>query len=165
MQVSTLTLPPDALRGRWLAGHKFTDCYFPASTTADAHLIDVTFEGCRFDVLELSADCQIENVALRNCEIMAVTREEAARMRYRSCGHAHHTTSFHFKRRKRSETLARAGASGSPVRCGGVARQFIVIWFDHTQPSPLLPMASTGHPSMASSQSASSSGVVGCLNT
>ena len=60
--------------------------------------------------------------------------------------------------------LAR-GASGSPVRCVGVARQFIVIWFDHTQPSPLLPMASTGHPSMASSQSASSSGVVGCLNT
>src|ERR1700731_360569 len=44
-------------------------------------------------------------------------------------------------------------------------RQFIVIWFDHTQPSPLLPMASTGHPSMASLQSASSSGVVGCLNT
>src|SRR5260370_1441677 len=53
----------------------------------------------------------------------------------------------------------------SPVRCVGVARQFIVIWFDHTQPSPLLPMASTGHPSMASLQSASSSGVVGCLNT
>ena len=52
-----------------------------------------------------------------------------------------------------------------PVRCVGVARQFIVIWFDHTQPSPLLPMASTGHPSMASLQSASSSGVVGCLNT
>ncbi len=70
-----------------------------------------------------------------------------------------------FKRRKRSETLARAGASGSPVRCVGVARQFIVIWFDHTQPSPLLPMASTGHPSMASLQSASSSGLVGCLNT
>ena len=23
-----------------------------------------------------------------------------------------------------------------PVRCVGVARQFIVIWFDHTQPSP-----------------------------
>jgi hypothetical protein len=46
-----------------------------------------------------------------------------------------------------------------------VGRQFIVIWFDHTQPSPLLPMASTGHPSMASLQSASSSGVVGCLNT
>jgi hypothetical protein len=44
-------------------------------------------------------------------------------------------------------------------------RQFIVIWFDHTQPSPLLPMASTGHPPMASLQSASSSGVVGCLNT
>ena len=44
-------------------------------------------------------------------------------------------------------------------------RQFIVIWSDHTQPSPLLPMASTGHPSMASLQSASSSGVVGCLNT
>jgi hypothetical protein len=40
-----------------------------------------------------------------------------------------------------------------------------VIWFDHTQPSPLLPIASTGHPSMASLQSASSSGVVGCLNT
>src|SRR5689334_6458565 len=39
------------------------------------------------------------------------------------------------------------------------------IWFDHTQPSPLSPMASTGHPSMASLQSASSSGVVGCLNT
>src|SRR6476661_971202 len=37
-----------------------------------------------------------------------------------------------------------------------------VIWFDHTQSSPLLPMASTGHPSMASLQSASS-GVVGCL--
>ena len=51
------------------------------------------------------------------------------------------------------------------VRCVGLARQFIVIWFDHTQPSPLLPMASTGHPSMASLQSASSSGVVGCLNT
>jgi hypothetical protein len=51
------------------------------------------------------------------------------------------------------------------VRCVGLARQFIVIWFDHTQPSPLLPMASTGHPSMASWQSASSSGVVGCLNT
>jgi hypothetical protein len=34
-----------------------------------------------------------------------------------------------------------------------------------TQSSPLLPMASTGHPSMASLQSASSSGVVGCLNT
>src|SRR6266436_3700364 len=47
----------------------------------------------------------------------------------------------------------------------GLARQFIVNWFDHTQPSPLLPMASTGHPSMASLQSASSSGVVGCLNT
>src|SRR5208282_2273772 len=46
-----------------------------------------------------------------------------------------------------------------------LARQFIVIWFDHTQPSPLLPMASTGHPSMASLQSVSSSGVVGCLNT
>ena len=44
-------------------------------------------------------------------------------------------------------------------------RQFIVIWFDHAQPSPLLPMASTGHPSMASLQSASSSGVLGCLNT
>ena len=58
-----------------------------------------------------------------------------------------------------------AGASGSRVRCVGLARQFIVIWFDHTQPSPLLPMASTGHPSMASLQSASSSGVVGCLNT
>jgi hypothetical protein len=41
----------------------------------------------------------------------------------------------------------------------------IVIWFDHTQPSPSLPMASTGHPSMASLQTASSSGVVGCLNT
>src|SRR6478736_9333789 len=39
-----------------------------------------------------------------------------------------------------------------------------VIWFDHTQSSPLLPMASTGHPSMASLQSDSSSGVVGCLN-
>jgi hypothetical protein len=51
------------------------------------------------------------------------------------------------------------------VRCVGLARQFIVIWFDHTQPSPSLPMASTGHPSMASLQSASSSGVVGCLNT
>ena len=38
-------------------------------------------------------------------------------------------------------------------------------WFYHTQSSPLLPMASTGHPSMASLQSASSSGVVGCLNT
>ena len=35
----------------------------------------------------------------------------------------------------------------------------------NTQSSPLLPMASTGHPSMASLQSASSSGVVGCLNT
>ena len=45
------------------------------------------------------------------------------------------------------------------------AALFIVIWFDHTQPSPSLPMASTGHPSMASLQSASSSGVVGCLNT
>jgi hypothetical protein len=33
------------------------------------------------------------------------------------------------------------------------------------QSSPLLPMASTGHPSMASLQSVSSSGVVGCLNT
>jgi hypothetical protein len=33
------------------------------------------------------------------------------------------------------------------VRCVGLARQFIVIWFDHTQPSPSLPMASTGHPS------------------
>src|ERR1700738_25035 len=52
------------------------------------------------------------------------------------------TTPHHFKRRKRSETLARAGASGSPVRCVGVATQFIVIWFDHTQSSPLLPMAS-----------------------
>ena len=70
-----------------------------------------------------------------------------------------------FKRREHSETPARAGASGSPVRCAGVARQFIVIWFDRTQPSPLFPMASTGHPSMASLQSASSSGVVGCLNT
>src|ERR1700757_5053507 len=49
-----------------------------------------------------------------------------------------HTTSFHFKRRKRSGTLARAGASGSPVCCVGLARHFIVIWFDHTQPSPLL---------------------------
>ena len=39
------------------------------------------------------------------------------------------------------------------------------FWFDHTQPSPLLPIASTGHPSMASLHSASSSGVVGCLNT
>jgi hypothetical protein len=76
-----------------------------------------------------------------------------------------HTTSFHLTRRKRSGTLAREGASGSPVRCVGLARQFILIWFDHTQPSPLLPMASTGHPSMASWQSASSSGVVGCLNT
>src|SRR6266446_3460993 len=47
----------------------------------------------------------------------------------------------------------------------GLAVQFIVIWFDHTQPSPLLPIASTGHPSMASLHSASSSGVVGCLNT
>ena len=37
-----------------------------------------------------------------------------------------------------------------PVRCVGVTRQFIVVWFDHTQPSPLLSMASTGHPSMAS---------------
>jgi hypothetical protein len=45
------------------------------------------------------------------------------------------------------------------------AALFIVIWFDHTQPSPSLPMASTGHPSIASLQSASSSGVVGCLNT
>jgi hypothetical protein len=44
-------------------------------------------------------------------------------------------------------------------------RCFVVIWFDHTPPSPLLPIASTGHPSMASLQSASSSGVVGCLNT
>jgi hypothetical protein len=63
------------------------------------------------------------------------------------------------------KTLARRGVSGSAGRYAGVARQFIVIWFDHTQPSPLLPMASTGHPSMASLQSASSSGVVGCLNT
>src|SRR6476469_8578382 len=54
--------------------------------------------------------------------------------------------------------VSRADASGSPV-----AALFIVIWFDHTQPSPSLPMASTGHPSMASLQSASSSGVVGCL--
>jgi hypothetical protein len=46
-----------------------------------------------------------------------------------------------------------------------IAKLFIVIWFDHTQPSTLLPIASTGHPSMASLQSASSSGVVGCLNT
>ena len=76
-----------------------------------------------------------------------------------------HTTSFHLKRRKRSGTLAREDASGSPVRCVGLARQFILIWFDHTQPSPSLPMASTGHPSMASLQSSSSSGVVGCLNT
>ena len=45
------------------------------------------------------------------------------------------------------------------------AALFLVIWFDHTQPSPSLPMASTGHPSMASLQSASSSGAVGCLNT
>src|SRR5262249_21772646 len=41
--------------------------------------------------------------------------------------------------RKGSGTLVRA------VRCVGLARQFIVIWFDHTQPSPSLPMASTGH--------------------
>ena len=77
------------------------------------------------------------------------------------------TTPLHtnFKRRKGSGTLARAGASGLPVRCVGLARQFIAIWFDHTQFSPSLPMASTGHPSMASLQSASSSGVVGCLNT
>ena len=59
----------------------------------------------------------------------------------------------------------RAGASGSPVRCVGLPGSSLVIWFDHTQPSPLLPMASTGHPSMASLQSASSSGVVGCLKT
>ena len=38
-------------------------------------------------------------------------------------------------------------------------------WFDHTQPSPLFPIASTGHPSIASRQRASSSGVVGCLKT
>jgi len=68
-------------------------------------------------------------------------------------------------RRKLSWQAHRAGASGSPVRCVGFGRQFIVIWFDHTQPSPLLPMASTGHPPMASLQSASSSGVIGCLNT
>ena len=48
---------------------------------------------------------------------------------------------------------SRVGASGSPV-----ATLFIVIWFDQTQPSPLLPIASTGHPSMASLQSASGSG-------
>ena len=57
-----------------------------------------------------------------------------------------HTTSFHFKRRKRSGTLARASASGLPVRCVGLARQSIVM----VRFSPLLPMASTGHPSMAS---------------
>ena len=57
-----------------------------------------------------------------------------------------HTTSFHFKRRKRSGTLARASAAGLPVRCVGLARQSIVM----VRFSPLLPMASTGHPSMAS---------------
>ena len=50
-------------------------------------------------------------------------------------------------------------------KAGAMGKLFMVIWFDHTQPSPLLPIASTGHPSMASLQSASSSGVVGCLNT
>jgi hypothetical protein len=73
--------------------------------------------------------------------------------------------SFRTQRHSCKFSQAREGASGSPVRCVGLARQFIAIWFDHTQPSPLLPMASTGHPSMASLQSASSSGVVGCLNT
>ena len=74
-----------------------------------------------------------------------------------------HTTAFRFK------TLAvfhNAGSRG--CFCFWFVRLpalFVVICFDHTQPSPLSPMASTGHPSMASLQSASSSGVVGCLNT
>ena len=38
-------------------------------------------------------------------------------------------------------------------------------WFDHAQPSPLFPIASTGHPSIAWRQRSSSSGVVGCLKT
>jgi len=70
------------------------------------------------------------------------------------------------------ETRRKAQLAGASRGCFWFARslrwfgrQFIVIWFDHTQPSPLLPMASTGHPPMASLQSASSSGVVGCLNT
>src|SRR6266436_5638517 len=37
--------------------------------------------------------------------------------------------------------------------------------FDHTHPSPLFPIASTGHPSSASRHRASSSGVAGCLKT
>src|ERR1700732_4734746 len=43
-----------------------------------------------------------------------------------------HTASFHFKRQKRSGTLARAGASGLPVRRVGLARQFIVMGLSHS---------------------------------
>ena len=79
-------------------------------------------------------------------------------------------------RRSRQSAPLHSTANAGSVSERGLSRVLLVqlfaasVWlgnslscFDYAPPSPLLPIASTGHPSIAWRQRSSSSGVVGCL--
>jgi hypothetical protein len=75
MELSSITFPPDALRGRLMFGHVFKDCYFPSTSLDGTVLIGVRFEHCRLDSLELTSTTRIERTRLLGCTIQSVARE------------------------------------------------------------------------------------------
>lgn len=71
-ELRAMSFPPDALKGRRIAGVRFTECYFQPNSLDGTSLDNVAFENCMFDRLELCNTSKIKETSLRQCRITSV---------------------------------------------------------------------------------------------
>jgi hypothetical protein len=76
LQLTGLVFPPDALRGIWIEGVKFIDCYFRPTSLFATRLNNCRFEACEFEHLGASSTTTlIENCVLIGTKIHSLTME------------------------------------------------------------------------------------------
>jgi hypothetical protein len=80
LEVTAMTFPTDAFRGRHLKNISFYNCYFQASSLARSILETVKFDSCEFDELDFADNTTISHVKLKDCIVHAVLSKEESRI-------------------------------------------------------------------------------------
>lgn len=72
VEIRGLGFGSNSLRARVVRGVRFVDCYFAPTSLFRAELVDVTFESCKWERLELSDQSHLRRVRLLNCDVLCV---------------------------------------------------------------------------------------------